>query len=82
MNEIISALLREKTSISINDYQRVIAAFKDLGYEGPVERWRGTKREKVREVLPEKVQWFLKNNVDKVTPLMIRQALNRGSLYI
>jgi hypothetical protein len=82
MNEIISALLREKTNISINDYQRVIAAFKDLGYEGPVERWRGTKREKVREVLPEKVQWFVKNNVDKVTPLMIRQALNRGSLYI
>lgn len=82
MNEIISALLREKTSISINDYQRVIAAFKDLGYAGPVERWRGTKREKVREVLPEKVQWFLKNNVDKVTPLMIRQALNRGSLYV
>lgn len=82
MNEIISALIREKTSISINDYQRVISALKDLGYEGPVERWRSSKREKVREVLPAKIEWFVKNNVDKVTPIMIRQALNRGSIYV
>lgn len=81
MNEIISALIREKTNISINDYQRVIAAFKDLGYEGPVERWT-SKREKIREVLPNKVEWFVKHNVDKVSPLMIRQALNRGSIYV
>ncbi len=82
MNEIISALLREKSSISVNDYQRVIEAFKALGYQGPLERWRGSKREKVRDVLPAKVEWFVKNNDPDVTPLLIRQALNRGSIYI
>ncbi|MFV8753839.1 hypothetical protein ACNOYE_25115 [Nannocystaceae bacterium ST9] len=81
MNEIISALLREKASISTNDYMRVIAALKDIGYEGPVERWR-SKREKIKDVLPNKVEWLVKNNVDKVTPLLVRQALNRGSIYV
>lgn len=81
MNEIISALQREKANISVNDYAKVIAALKDIGYEGPIERWRN-KREKIKDVLPNKVEWLVKNNVDKATPLGVRQALNRGSIYV
>lgn len=81
MNEIISALQRDKTSLSVNDFAKIMEAFKDLGYQGPIERWR-SKREKTRDVLPNKIEWFVKNNVDKATPVLIRQALNRGSLYV
>jgi hypothetical protein len=81
MNEIISALLRFKGYINVNDYAKVMAALKDIGYDGPTDRWR-KKREKVRDVLPSKIEWLVKNNVDQATPVAVRQALNRGSLYV
>ena len=81
MNEIISALLREKSSINVNDYTKVVAALKDIGYEGPIERWRN-KRKKIKDVLPAKIEWLVKNNVYKATPVLVRQALNRGSIYV
>lgn len=81
MNEIISALQRDKTNLSVNDYAKIMEALKDLGYEGPLERWK-SKREKAKDVLPNKIEWLVKNNVDKATPVLVRQALNRGSLYV
>ena len=81
MNEIISALQREKASLTVNDFAKIMEALKDLGYAGPIERWR-SKREKAKDVLPAKIEWFVKNNVDKATPPLVRQALNRGGLYV
>jgi hypothetical protein len=81
MNEIISALRRDKGNINLNDYAKVIAALKEIGYDGPLERWR-SKREKVKDVLPNKVEWLVKNNIDQATPVAVRQALNRASIYI
>jgi hypothetical protein len=81
MNEIISALQRVKGNINVNDYAKVISALKDIGYAGPIERWR-SKREKIKDVLPNKIEWLVKNNVDQATPVAVRQALNRGSIYV
>jgi hypothetical protein len=80
MNEIISALKRDKSRVRDLEYSKIIAAFKDLGYTGSPERWR-RKVMPVKFVLPDKVECFIKANAD-VDPRQIREALGRGGIRV
>ncbi len=81
MNEIISALKRDKGQIRDLEYSKIIGALKELGYTGAPERWSGSRKRKVKEVLPEKIEWFVKQNVE-VDPRQVREALGRGSVRV
>ncbi|NJK33177.1 MAG: hypothetical protein HC927_12655 [Deltaproteobacteria bacterium] len=80
MNEIISALKRDKGRVRELEYSKIISAFKDLGYTGSPERWR-KKVMPVKFVLPDKIEWFVKQNAD-VEPRQIREALGRGGVRV
>lgn len=82
MDEIITALKKDQSDITQTDYSRIIDELKELGYTGRPERWHNSK-DKVKNVLPEKIEWF-RDNPDRhaATPDQIRAALEKGKVYV
>lgn len=82
MDEIITALKKDQSNITQTEYSSIIAELTDLGYTGRPERWHNSK-DKVNNVLPEKIEWF-RDNPDRhaATPDQIRAALAQGKVYV
>lgn len=80
MEEIVAALKRDRSNIRQVDYSRIINKLQGLGYRGAPERWHDAKRP-VKVVLPEKIQWFIDNDVE-VTAGDIRAALKSGKVDV
>jgi hypothetical protein len=80
LDEIIINLKKNKSNISQQNYAKIIDALKGLGYTGKPETWHETKRP-VREVLPEKIQWFI-DTATSVNVDAIVNALAKGGVSV